>query len=118
MNLRFLEAPIGFEPMNKGFAVRRGEFPLSLWFKNQKPSHFHETASFFLEAPIGFEPMNKGFAVRRGEFPLSLWFKNQKPSHFHETASFFLEAPIGFEPMNKGFADLPLKPLGYSAIKI
>ncbi len=27
------------------------------------------------------------------------------------------EAPVGFEPTNKGFADLPLKPLGYSAIK-
>jgi hypothetical protein len=25
------------------------------------------------------------------------------------------EAPVGFEPTNKGFADLPLKPLGYSA---
>lgn len=29
-----------------------------------------------------------------------------------------LEAPVGFEPTNKGFADLPLKPLGYSAINI
>ena len=29
-----------------------------------------------------------------------------------------LEAPVGFEPTNKGFADLPLKPLGYSAKKI
>lgn len=28
-----------------------------------------------------------------------------------------VEAPVGFEPTNKGFADLPLKPLGYSAIK-
>jgi hypothetical protein len=28
----------------------------------------------------------------------------------------FFEAPVGFEPTNKGFADLPLKPLGYSAI--
>ncbi len=27
------------------------------------------------------------------------------------------EAPVGFEPTNKGFADLPLKPLGYSAKK-
>ncbi len=27
------------------------------------------------------------------------------------------EAPVGFEPTNKGFADLPLKPLGYSAVK-
>ena|GEM_PF-2201286 len=27
-----------------------------------------------------------------------------------------VEAPVGFEPTNKGFADLPLKPLGYSAI--
>ena len=26
-----------------------------------------------------------------------------------------IEAPVGFEPTNKGFADLPLKPLGYSA---
>ena len=26
------------------------------------------------------------------------------------------EAPVGFEPTNKGFADLPLRPLGYSAI--
>ena len=25
------------------------------------------------------------------------------------------EAPVGFEPTNKGFADLPLRPLGYSA---
>ena len=30
----------------------------------------------------------------------------------------FLEAPVGFEPTNKGFADLPLKPLGYSANKL
>lgn len=29
-----------------------------------------------------------------------------------------IEAPVGFEPTNKGFADLPLKPLGYSAIII
>ncbi len=27
----------------------------------------------------------------------------------------FIEAPVGFEPTNKGFADLPLRPLGYSA---
>ncbi len=27
------------------------------------------------------------------------------------------EAPVGFEPTNKGFADLPLRPLGYSANK-
>jgi hypothetical protein len=27
----------------------------------------------------------------------------------------FFEAPVGFEPTNKGFADLPLRPLGYSA---
>ena len=26
-----------------------------------------------------------------------------------------VEAPVGFEPTNKGFADLPLRPLGYSA---
>ncbi len=25
------------------------------------------------------------------------------------------EAPVGFEPTNKAFAELPLKPLGYSA---
>lgn len=29
-----------------------------------------------------------------------------------------MEAPVGFEPTDKGFADLPLKPLGYSAIFI
>ncbi len=28
-----------------------------------------------------------------------------------------VEAPVGFEPTNKAFAELPLKPLGYSAIK-
>ena len=28
------------------------------------------------------------------------------------------EAPVGFEPTNKGFADLPLRPLGYSAINM
>ena len=27
-----------------------------------------------------------------------------------------VEAPVGFEPTNKAFAELPLKPLGYSAI--
>jgi hypothetical protein len=32
------------------------------------------------------------------------------------TKSRSVEAPVGFEPTNKGFADLPLKPLGYSAI--
>ena len=28
-----------------------------------------------------------------------------------------VEAPVGFEPTNKAFAELPLKPLGYSANK-
>lgn len=48
--------------------------------------------------------------------------KNSNPdsigefSKKHRAGKFRIEAPVGFEPTNKGFADLPLKPLGYSAL--
>jgi hypothetical protein len=43
-------------------------------------------------------------------------FRDCRPSSYYNYSLYYFEAPIGFEPMNKGFADLPLKPLGYSAI--
>jgi hypothetical protein len=46
-------------------------------------------------------------------FPQKQFVLNKKASSVRLE---FSEAPVGFEPTSKGFADLPLKPLGYSAI--